>query len=39
MPPLEEVEERLAFALGDGRVGVLAVRGRKVLSFPTPCTD
>ncbi len=23
-------EERLAFALGDGRVGVLAVRGRKV---------
>ena len=23
-------EERLAFALGDGRVGVLAVKGRKV---------
>ena len=28
-------EERLAFALGDGRVGVLAVKGRKVLS-PLP---
>lgn len=25
-------EERLAFALGDGRVGVLAVKGRKVIS-------
>ena len=27
-------EERLAFALGDGRVGVLAVRGRKVSPAP-----
>ncbi|KAA6419923.1 MAG: hypothetical protein FRX49_10113 [Trebouxia sp. A1-2] len=26
----EQVEEKLAFALGDGRVGVLAVKGRKV---------
>jgi len=29
----EQVEEKLAFALGDGRVGVLAVKGRKV-PFP-----
>lgn len=28
----EQVEEKLAFALGDGRVGVLAVKGRKVPS-------
>ena len=27
----EYPEEKLAFALGDGRVGVLAVCGRKVL--------
>ena len=26
----EQPEEKLAFALGDGRVGVLAVKGRKV---------
>ena len=30
--PSEQVEEKLAFALGDGRVGVLAVKGRKVNS-------
>ena len=30
----EQVEEKLAFALGDGRVGVLAVKGRKVPSPP-----
>ncbi len=29
----EQVEEKVAFALGDGRVGVLAVKGRKV-PFP-----
>jgi len=30
----EQVEEKLAFALGDGRVGVLAVKGRKVPFTP-----
>ena len=30
--PAEQIEEKLAFALGDGRVGVLAVKGRKVNS-------
>lgn len=32
--PSEQPEEKLAFALGDGRVGILAVKGRKV-SRPT----
>ena len=31
LDPPEQPEERLAFALGDGRVGVLAVKGRKVV--------
>ena len=30
-PDPDQVEEKIAFALGDGRVGVLAVKGRKVL--------
>ena len=30
LDPAEQPEEKLAFALGDGRVGVLAVKGRKV---------
>lgn len=30
MDTTEQVEEKLAFALGDGRVGILAVKGRKV---------
>ncbi len=34
---VEYPEERLAFALGDGRVGVLSVCGRKVWSYD-PCT-
>lgn len=32
----EPPEERFAFALSDGRVGVLAVRGRKV-GLPATC--
>ncbi len=35
-PDPEQAEEKLAFALGDGRVGVLAVKGRKVrIQFPS----
>ena len=30
LDPAEQPEEKLAFALGDGRVGILAVKGRKV---------
>ena len=33
----EAPEETLAFALSDGRVGVLSISGRKV-SHPSPCT-
>ena len=36
LDPTEQPEEKLAFALGDGRVGILAVKGRKVTTPRLP---